>query len=797
MRQAVLLIVLLAAALPAAAAAAPRAVRGASAEIDTARAPASQLREVGERRSGLRRVTRYRQVVAGLPVLGTETVVTRAPGTRGDLLVDGSRPLRAPARATLSRTRAIRRAVGSRRTKGRVVARKAILPRAHGARTVWRVAFRTLRPAAVLEVLVDARTAKVLRRRNLAKGAPQEAVVFDPNALTVQPGPRGTLADDSPDVDFEPLYSTVNLLRLDNPDCLEGAYAEVFFNDVLACRPDADFTMVADPDDPPDGTLPTTRAFDEFEAGMAYFHVDRAQEYIQGLGVFNANNRRTRLDVNFITDDNSFYLPDQDGLGTGSIAFGTGGVDDAEDGEVIVHEYGHAIQDNQVPGFGETTQGGAMGEGFSDYLATAMSETFASRPSHDACVAEWDFAVFDLVDDPPCLRRVDRNITFAQALAGQGCSDPDEFIYCGGEAWSGALWDIRAAVGEAVADRKVIESHDSLTPQSDMHAGSLALVAAYEADAVPAVRSQAPFVRTLLSQRGLLDTERLDDSPAAATALGVPGSRSGFLQFGRDNDDVYRVGLTAGRGVVVRLRGAGHDFDLRLLRPGAVGVDQPGAAVDQAETAGSNEDLFHKPSITGSYYLDVRAFQGQGGYSVTVLVDRDSDTRPDAEDNCASNLNPGQEDADGDRIGDACDRFPDDRANDVDADGRGAEEDNCPRVTNRTQTDWDADDRGDACDTSAMVRVRRMRTRGRKITLRATYRPTLLGARAVRLSVQRRPCKRCKFGKVTTVRRGKDRGAGRVDFTVKVRRRFTYRFRARLIDRRFTAKSTLLSLRLP
>ena len=415
----------------------------------------------------------------------------------------------------------------------------------------------------------------------------------------------------------------------------------------------------------------------------------------------------------------------------GSIAFGTGGVDDAEDGEVIVHEYGHAIQDNQVPGFGETPQGGAMGEGFSDYLAAAMSKTFAPRASHDACLAEWDTVVFDLVGDPPCLRRVDRDITFAQAVAGQGCSTPDEFIYCGGEAWSGALWDIRAAVGEAIADRKVIESHDSLTPQSDMHAGSLALVAAYEADAAPAVRSQAPFVRTLLSQRGLLDTERLDDAPAGAATLAVPGSRSGFLQFGRDNDDVYRVALTAGRGVIVRLRGAGHDFDLRLLRPGSTDVDQPGAVVGQAETAGSNEDLSHKPSITGSYYLDVRAFQGQGSYSVSVLVDRDSDTRPDAEDNCASNLNPGQEDADGDRLGDACDRFPDDRANDVDGDGRGAEEDNCPQAANRTQTDWDADDRGDACDSSAMVRVRKLRRRGRKVTLRATYRPTLLGARAV------------------------------------------------------------------
>jgi len=41
---------------------------------------------------------------------------------------------------------------------------------------------------------------------------------------------------------------------------------------------------------------------------------------------------------------------------------------------VIVHEYGHAIQDDQVPNFGLSSEGGAMGEGFSDYLAAALGK---------------------------------------------------------------------------------------------------------------------------------------------------------------------------------------------------------------------------------------------------------------------------------------------------------------------------------------------------------------------------------------------------------------------------------------
>ena len=65
-----------------------------------------------------------------------------------------------------------------------------------------------------------------------------------------------------------------------------------------------------------------------------------------------------------------------------------------------------------------------MGEGFSDYLAAAIAEEFAQRDDYDECFAEWDYSFVDLTGDPPCLRRVDRDITFAQAQAGQGCSRP-------------------------------------------------------------------------------------------------------------------------------------------------------------------------------------------------------------------------------------------------------------------------------------------------------------------------------------------------------------------------------------
>ena len=58
------------------------------------------------------------------------------------------------------------------------------------------------------------------------------------------------------------------------------------------------------------------------------------------------------------------------------LRFGKGGVDDAEDAEVILHEYGHAIHFSQNFSFA-SEEAGAISEGFGDYWAVTVSDVVA------------------------------------------------------------------------------------------------------------------------------------------------------------------------------------------------------------------------------------------------------------------------------------------------------------------------------------------------------------------------------------------------------------------------------------
>ena len=122
-----------------------------------------------------------------------------------------------------------------------------------------------------------------------------------------------------------------------------------------------------------DGNFYFTRDQQAFEDVMVYYHIDTFQRYLQGLGFMNLQNRPFPFDAHgYDNQDNSQFVPD--GLNS-YIRFGDGGVDDAEDADVIIHEYGHALSYAAAPGSNSGFERRGLDEGVGDYLAASYSRS--------------------------------------------------------------------------------------------------------------------------------------------------------------------------------------------------------------------------------------------------------------------------------------------------------------------------------------------------------------------------------------------------------------------------------------
>ncbi|MCB0756503.1 MAG: hypothetical protein KDB98_12965, partial [Flavobacteriales bacterium] len=114
-----------------------------------------------------------------------------------------------------------------------------------------------------------------------------------------------------------------------------------------------------------------TRSEDGFEDVNAFYHITNFQEYIQSLGFNDIVNYQIAVDVHALNGaDNSNF---NSGFNPPRLQFGEGGVDDAEDADVIIHEYGHAIMHSAAPGTNNGTQRRALDEAVGDYFASSYS----------------------------------------------------------------------------------------------------------------------------------------------------------------------------------------------------------------------------------------------------------------------------------------------------------------------------------------------------------------------------------------------------------------------------------------
>jgi hypothetical protein len=321
------------------------------------------------------------------------------------------------------------------------------------AHLAYRVLLSTQEPVGEWTVRVDATTDAILGVEDNRVFVDGSGMAFDPDPLTTAEVNYGGNYSDNNDGDTAEL----NAERFTRP--LYGlSYSGGVYN---LNGPFVHITNFENPPDPPvtsndpDGFV-YTRNQQGFEDVHAYYQIDTSQRHIQALGFLNIQNGSITVDTHGLNgDDNSYYQS-----GSNRIAYGEGGVDDAEDTDVVIHEYGHAIQYGTVPGWGGG-QEGAMGEGFGDYWAGSYSASISAF--HENWVFNWDG------HNPFWAGRVlDSTLHYPEGLNGQ--------VHHDGQIWSAPLFQAWHELGRTVMDRLVLKSHFYLGTYATMTQGAAAIM---------------------------------------------------------------------------------------------------------------------------------------------------------------------------------------------------------------------------------------------------------------------------------------------------------------------------------
>lgn len=236
------------------------------------------------------------------------------------------------------------------------------------------------------EWIIDGKTGSILHHQILAAFRTQQdttgrGYAFIPDPLTKAGVTYGSPYVDSNDADVPVLNQqrdTVVLKEItfsNGTFKLEGPYVKIteFENPIVQ------------PVTSTDGNFFYGRAASGFEDVNAYYHIDSMQRYIQSLGFNNLANFQILVDAhaNF-GQDNSYYSNSP----SPRLAFGEGGVDDAEDADVVVHEYGHALSASGSPGSNSGNQRQGQDEGIGDYIAASYSRSI--NPFNWFNIFNWD-----------------------------------------------------------------------------------------------------------------------------------------------------------------------------------------------------------------------------------------------------------------------------------------------------------------------------------------------------------------------------------------------------------------------
>ena len=346
---------------------------------------------------------------------------------------------------------------------------------------VYRIVTNPSSGAASWETIIDAQTGAIIRTKDVAiydkpkkKTADHSqkstakptktasfvsatALVYNPDPLSKMLVAYGGQYVDGSDATNTSLDNARESVTLPEVDLTAGVY-----------KLKSSYVQINDFESPSKGLFTQAtnnfsynRNQDGFEAVNAFYHLDKSMRYInETLGITcrpSLNSGIFYYDPSGLSGaDNSHYIPS-----TERIAFGEGGVDDAEDADVILHEFGHGIHDWLTNG----SASDYFGEGNGDYWAMSYSRSLNQWASSQAAihyVFSWDG------HNTFWSGRMDNTTKLYP-------TDLDGEVHDDGEIWCAALMQIFDVIGREKMDKAFLEGISMTTTSSNQQDAAIAV----------------------------------------------------------------------------------------------------------------------------------------------------------------------------------------------------------------------------------------------------------------------------------------------------------------------------------
>lgn len=187
-------------------------------------------------------------------------------------------------------------------------------------------------------------------------------------------------------------------------------------------------------------TFKFSRSHFSFCETNAFYHLNAYKNYVHSLGYTGLPGYRVQVDAHaFNGAENSKFTP---GDNPPSLQFGDGGIPDAEDAEVVIHEFGHAISHGASPNSAFGHERVALDEGLGDYFA--VSYTKAIDPYNWTKVFSWDG------NNGGWQGRTVNYLTMYPNLTNS--------IWADGQLWSTSFMRLYDDVGKEIADKLMLET---------------------------------------------------------------------------------------------------------------------------------------------------------------------------------------------------------------------------------------------------------------------------------------------------------------------------------------------------